>query len=86
MGGERLTKGFAGTTLALSDVIGAMFWSVEARLDCDRHIPAGCRLLAVPLSGPQRQLIVPRRKPGRVHDELSELICNRSIKGLAIAQ
>src|SRR4029077_19082574 len=58
----------------------------EARLGCDRHTPLGCRLLAVPLSRPQGQLIVPRRKPGRGHDEPSELICNRSIKWLRIAQ
>ncbi len=37
-------------------------------------------------SGPQRQLIVPRGKPGRDHDELSGLICDRSIMALAVAQ
>ena len=43
-------------------------------------------MLAVRLSRPQRQLIVPRGKPGRDHDEASELICDRSIIRLAVAQ
>src|SRR4029077_4606198 len=38
------------------------------------------------LTRPQRQLIVPRGKPRRDHDEVSELICDRSIISLAVAQ
>jgi len=58
----------------------------EARLEGDRHALLGCCLLAVRLRGPQRQLIVSRGKPGRDHNELSGLICDRSIKELAVAQ
>ena len=55
-------------------------------MDCDRHTLSGYRLLAVRLPRPQRQLVVPRGKSGRGHDELSQLICDRSIMGLAVAQ
>ena len=34
----------------------------------------------------QRQLVAPRGKVGRNHNELSRCICNRSIKALAVAQ
>ena len=54
--------------------------------DCNRHTLSGCGLLAIRLLGPQRQLVVPRGKSGRVHGELSQLICDRLIKGFAVAQ
>jgi hypothetical protein len=55
-------------------------------MDCDRHTLSGYRLVAVRLPRPQRQLVVPRGKSGRDHDELPQLICDRSIMGLAVAQ
>jgi hypothetical protein len=55
-------------------------------VDCDRHTLSGYRLLAVRLPRPQHQLVVPREKSGRDHDELSQLIRDRSIMGLVVAQ
>lgn len=54
-------------------------------VDCDRHTLSGCRLFAVRLPRPQRQFVVPSGKSRRDHYELSQLICNRSINGFAVA-
>ena len=72
-------------SLAISGVMSARP-GLSGSVDCDRHTLSGYRLLAVRLPRPQRQLVVPRGKSGRDHDELSQLICDRSIMGFAIAQ
>jgi hypothetical protein len=72
-------------SLATFGVMSATSRSISS-VDCDRHTLSGHRLLAVRLLRPQRQLVVPRGKSGRDHDELSQLICDRSIMGFAIAQ
>jgi hypothetical protein len=53
-------------------------------VDCNRHTLSRGALLAVRLPRPQRQLVSPRGKAGRVHGELSQLICDRPIKDLAV--
>lgn len=52
----------------------------------DHHALTGCYLLAVRLSGPQRQFVVPGGNAGRDHDELSGLICDRLIVVFAVEQ
>ena len=50
------------------------------------HALFGRCLRAVRLSRPQRQLVIPRRKLGRDHDELSGLIRDRLVPSVAVEQ
>jgi hypothetical protein len=74
VGGERLTAPRVSTgRRSLFGVMSAMFWSVRLGWTATATLPRDVACIAIRLSRPQRQLIVPRGKSGRDHDEVSEL-------------